>query len=89
VLDRVSTNLLFSLSSKTIRDNQSSVYDLANKVSLGKKYVNSYEDPQSLMAANTIKAKLLANDQVVRDRQVFLILQIEFMKLLLPQVVTR
>lgn len=69
MLDRVSTNLLFSLSSKTIRDNQSSVYDLANKVSLGKKYVNSYEDPQSLMAANTIKAKLLANEQVVRDRQ--------------------
>lgn len=69
MIDRVSTNLLYSLSTRTIQKNQSDVYNLSNKINLGKKFTNPIDDPVGIIGATHVSGRILDNDQATRDRQ--------------------
>jgi flagellar hook-associated protein 3 FlgL len=69
LIDRVSTSLLYSLSTRTIQKNQAGVYNLSNKINLGKKFTNPSDDPIGIIGATHVSGRILDNDQSVRDRQ--------------------
>jgi flagellar hook-associated protein 3 FlgL len=69
LIDRVSTSLLYSLSTRTIQKNQAGVYNLSNKINLGKKFTNPADDPVGIIGATHVSGRILDNDQSVRDRQ--------------------
>jgi flagellar hook-associated protein 3 len=69
MIDRVSTNLLYSLSSRTIQENQTGVYNLSNKINSGLKFSSPSDDPVGIIGATHAKGRILSNDQSVRDRE--------------------
>ena len=69
MIDRVSTNLLYSFSTRTIQENQAGVYNLSNKINTGLKFTSPIDDPVGIIGATHVKGRITDNDQEVRDRQ--------------------
>ncbi len=68
MVDRLSTNLIFSLLGQNITDGQKTVIDLSKKINSGKKFTSPYDDPVGLIGAISTQGRILSNDQSTRDR---------------------
>ena len=65
----MSTSLLYNFSTRSIQENQTSVYTLANQINSGKKFNTPEEDPVGIIGATHYQGRILNNDQAVKDRE--------------------
>ena len=69
MLERMSTNLLFSISSRSIQESQSGILNLSRKINTGKRFTNPTDDPVGIIGATHVAGRILNNDQGIRDRE--------------------
>lgn len=68
MVERVSTNLMYSLLSRNVINNQAQIFDLSEKMNTGKKFNSPSEDPVGIIGAVTTSGRILNNDQGIRNR---------------------
>lgn len=69
MVERLSTSQIFSILSGHVISNQKRILDVSEKLNTGKKFVNTYEDPVSMIRSQEIKSKISSNNQSLRLRE--------------------
>lgn len=67
MVDRLSTNMVFSLLSQQVSDNQKEIINLSKKINEGKTFVTTYDDPVALIGSVETGGRILENKQVNRN----------------------
>lgn len=72
-MERLSTNMVFSLLSRQVADNQKEIINLSRKINEGKNYVTTYDDPVGIINLVETGGRILENNQFDRvlDYSVF------------------
>jgi len=72
-VERLSTNMVFSLLSRQVADNQKEIINLSRKINEGKNYVTTYDDPVGIINLVETGGRILENNQFDRvlDYSVF------------------
>jgi flagellar hook-associated protein 3 FlgL len=66
-MERLSTNMIFSLMSVQVSDNQKEIINLTRKINEGKNFVTSYDNPVALIGSVETGGRILENDQITRN----------------------
>ncbi|MEY3370871.1 MAG: hypothetical protein RLZZ361_1541 [Cyanobacteriota bacterium] len=67
MVERLSTNMVFSLLSKQVAENQKEIINLSKKINEGKSFVNAYEEPVALIGSVETGGRILENNQINRN----------------------
>jgi flagellar hook-associated protein 3 len=65
-MERLSTNMVFSLLSRQVADNQKEIVNLSRKINEGKNYVTTYDDPVGIINLVETGGRILENNQFDR-----------------------
>jgi flagellar hook-associated protein 3 len=65
-MERLSTNMVFSLLSRQVADNQKQIVNLSRKINEGKNFVTTYDDPVGIIDLVETGGRILENNQFDR-----------------------